>query len=153
MFFLVVNGIIAVLCLIGVYYTLGSMQVELDPVTYQPISDTAAVDTAIGFSIWFSIGSLLLITGFTIWAIVDNPKRFIPSFIGLAVFMIVFFISYGYGAAIAETSGHITQIQYSTPGWIKWSGIGIVMTYILVFMAIALLIAQMVRQLLGFLQK
>src|SRR5688500_3745347 len=145
MFFLVVNGIIAVLCLIGVYYTFGSMQVELDPVTNQPITDTSAVGTAVSLSIWFTLGSLILITGFTIWAIIDHPKRFIPSFIGLAVFFVIFFISYG--VAPVETSGHITEIQYSTPFWIKWSGVGIIMTYILVFLAIVLLVAQMVRQL------
>ena len=73
--FLIINGVIGILCLIGVYYTFLSMQVELDPVTFQAISDTSAVDTSMTFSIWFSIGSLALITFFTIWAIMNNPKR------------------------------------------------------------------------------
>ena len=149
MLFLVINGIIGLLCLAGVYYTILSMQVELDEVTNQPITDTAAVDTSVSFSVWFVIGSLVLIAGFTIWAIIDNPKRFIPSFIGLVIFFVIFFISYG--AAPVESSGYIAQI--GTPFWIKWSGAGIIMTYILVFVAIALLVAQMVRSLVGFLQK
>jgi hypothetical protein len=149
MFFLVVNGIIAVLCLIGVYYTFGSMQVQLDEVTNQPITDTSAVGTAVSFSLGFAYGSLILIAAFTIWAIIDNPKRFIPSFIGLAVFMLIFFISYT--AAPVETTGKLALI--GTPTWIKWSGVGVIMTYILVGLAVVLLVSQMVRQLLGFLQK
>ena len=153
MFFLIVNGIIAVLCLIGVIYTFGSMQVEIDADTMQAIGDTSDVDMAVSFSIWFTLGSLILITGFTIWAIIDNPKRFIPSFIGLAVFFIIFFISYGYGSAIAEPSGRITMIQYSTPEWVLWSGTGIIMTYIMSALAVMLIVAGMVRGLLSFMQK
>ena len=149
--FLIINGVIGILCLIGVYYTFLSMQVELDPVTFQAISDTSAVDTSMTFSIWFSIGSLALITFFTIWAIMNNPKRFIPSLIGLVVFFVVFFI--GYSMTTIETSGHIMTLDYTTPFWIKWSGVGIEMTYVLIFLAAALLVVQMIRQVVGFFSK
>jgi hypothetical protein len=149
--FLIINGIIGVLCLIGVYYTFLSMQVELDPISHQPVTDTAAVDTSMTFSIWFSIGSLVLITAFTIWAIMNNPKRFIPSFIGLAVFVIVIFV--GYAMTTIETTGPITELDYATPGWIKWSGVGIETTYVLIFLAAALIVAQLIRQMLGFFSK
>lgn len=146
---MIINGVIALFCVIGVYFTLLSMQVELDPVSHQPITDTSAVGTAVTFSMWFAYISMLLILGFTIWAIIDNPKRFIPSFIGVALFALIFFISYG--SAGVETTGHIVEI--GTPTWIKWSGVGIIMTYIMAFLAIGLILAQLVRQLLGFLQK
>lgn len=149
--FLIINGIIGILCLVGVYYTFLSMQVELDPETHQAISDTAAVDTSMTFSIWFTIGSLVLITFFTIWAIINNPKRFIPSFIGLAVFLVVIFI--GYSITTIETTGAITKLDYSTPFWIKWSGVGIETTYVLIFLAAALLVVQMIRQIVGFFAK
>src|SRR5688572_25220433 len=116
--FMIINGIIAIFCLVGIYYVFQSMQVKLDPDTYQAISDTSAVDTSMTFSLWFTYSSLALIAGFTVWAIFNNPKRFIPTFIGLALFLLVFFISYS--IAHVETSGPITKLDYSTPGWIKW---------------------------------
>jgi len=149
--FLIINGIIGVLCFLGIYYTFLSMQVKLDPATHQAISDTAAVDTSMTFSVWFSIGSLILIALFTIWAIIDNPKKFIISFIGLALFGVVIFIAYS--IAGVETSGPVTELEYATEGWIKWSGVGIIMTYILIFIAGVLLVAQMIRQVVGFFTK
>jgi len=149
--FLIINGIIALLCFIGVYYTFLSMQVELDPVTNQAISDTAAVDTSMTFSVWFTIGSLVLITLFTIWAIINNPKKFIISFVGLALFGVVLLIAYS--LAGVETTGPVTELESATEGWIKWSGVGIIMTYILILIAGILLVVQAIRQLLGFFAK
>lgn len=149
--FLIINGIIGLLCVVGVYYTFLSMQVELDPETHQAISDTAAVDTSMTFSLWFTIGSLILITIFTLWAIINNPKRFIPSFIGVAVFLVVIFI--GYSITTIETTGPIMDLPAATPFWIKWSGVGIETTYVLIFLAALLLVVQFVRQILGFFSK
>jgi len=149
--FLIINGIIALLCFIGVYYTFLSMQVELDPVTNQAISDTAAVDTSMTFSVWFTIGSLVLITLFTIWAIINNPKKFIISFVGLALFGVVLLIAYS--LAGVETTGPVIELESATEGWIKWSGVGIIMTYILILIAGILLVVQAIRQLLGFFAK
>jgi len=149
--FLIINGIIALLCFIGVYYTFLSMQVELDSVTNQAISDTAAVDTSMTFSVWFTIGSLVLITLFTIWAIINNPKKFIISFVGLALFGVVLLIAYS--LAGVETTGPVIELESATEGWIKWSGVGIIMTYILILIAGILLVVQAIRQLLGFFAK
>jgi len=149
--FLIINGIIALLCFIGVYYTFLSMQVELDPITNQAISDTAAVDTSMTFSVWFTIGSLVLITLFTIWAIINNPKKFIISFVGLVLFGVVLLIAYS--LAGVETTGPVTELESATEGWIKWSGVGIIMTYILILIAGILLVVQAIRQLLGFFAK
>ena len=80
---LIVNGVIAIICVVGVYFVFQAMQTEVDPDTSQAIGDTAAVDTSVSFSmllIYFSMG---LIGLFTVWAIINNPKRFIPVFISL----------------------------------------------------------------------
>ena len=148
---LIVTGVVAVLCAIGIYFVLQAMQTEVDPDTSQAIGDTAAVNTSVSFSLFLIYGSIALIALFTVWAIITNPKRFIPVFISLVIFSIVILI--GYLIASGEVTGQLVKMPEATEGTVKWTDVGLKVTFILIASAIVLMLIQMVRNVLGFFSK
>ena len=150
-FSLITNGVIAVLAIIGVYFVVKAMGTELDPETDQPIGDTSAVSSSVGFSLFLVYGCLTLIGVFTIWAIIVNPKRFIPTFIALGSFVLIFFVVYGMSSD--EAVGPLKKLEAATPFWLTWTDTGITMTFVLMIIAVAVLLFGVVRNGLAFFSK
>lgn len=148
---LIINGVIAVLALIGVYFVVQAMQTTMDPETQQAVGDTGMVDNSVGFSLYLVYGCLALIGVFTVWAIITNPKRFIPTVIGLVIFGAVILIAYL--IANVETTGVLAEHPNSTEGWLKWGDVGIKATFILILIAIVTVLVGVVRGALGFFSK
>lgn len=124
------------LFVIGLILILGAMNTETDPITGEvAASSSSSVGNAVSFALWLAVACLVAIFGFTIWVIIQNPKKFIPSAIGLAVFAIIAFIGY----SMAGTSP-IKAVPDATEQALKMSGAGINTTGILVFIAIALIL-------------
>ncbi len=150
---LAATGIALVLAVVGVILVvlaMGYTEVK-DPVSEEIISDTGSVSAVVTFSMalfWISIGAIAL---FTVIAIATNPKRFIPTAIGIAVFAILVLI--GYGLSDVETTGKIVDLEGATEGNLRLGGVGIKTTYVLVIVAVGLIIAQGARSLLGYFSK
>jgi len=126
-------------------------EATIDPITGQASADTANVSAAVSFSLWTVYISLGAIGIFTIIAIITNPKRFIPTAIGILVFGVLILI--GYSMVTIETSGEIMKLEEATTENLKWGGLGIQTTFVLVIVAIGLILAQGVRGLIGYFTK
>lgn len=150
---LIINIVIAIIAITGVilvFYAMGYTP-EIDPETDQDIADTGAVSNVVNFSLWTLYISLGVIAIFTIFAIVTNPKRFIPTAIGIGIFGILVLV--GYSLVNVETTGDIMKLDGATEGNLLMGGLGIKTTYVLVIVAIGLILAQGVRNLVGYFNK
>jgi drug/metabolite transporter (DMT)-like permease len=142
---------VTLMLVIGTILCWGAMQTVVDPVTKQGVGDLSSVDNSVSFSLFLFYGAMILVVAFTIWGIIINPKRFIPSAIGVGVMLLIFL--YCYGTADTAATGKLAQMPAATEFWIKWSDIGVVMTYILFGIAILLLVVQLFRNLFQFFAK
>lgn len=150
---LIINIGVAIVAIVGIYLVLTAMgnTATIDPETQQASADTTSVSNVVSFSmitLWISLGAIAL---FTIIAIVTNPKRFIPTAIGIVAFGVLVLI--GYSMVTIETSGPIMSLEGSTESNLLWGGVGIKTTYVLVTVAIGLIIIQGVRSLIGYFTK
>lgn len=136
---LIRTGGVALLFIIGVILILGSMSTEVDPETGEAVGDVSSVINSVNFSLYLIYGCLGAIIVFTVWSIVQNPKRFIPSLIGVAVFAIIALI--GYSMASAEIIPDLAKHPDATAKAHKMGGAGILTTYILVIVAVVLIVA------------
>jgi hypothetical protein len=150
---LIINIVVAIIAITGVILVINAMGYtpELDPETQQDVADTGAVSNVVTFSLWTLYISLAVIAIFTIFAIVTNPKRFIPTAIGIGIFGILVLV--GYSLVTVETSENILKLEGATKGNLLMGGIGIKTTYVLVIVAIGLIVAQGVRNLIGYFSK
>jgi len=124
---------------------------EEDPITKEIIKDTTSVSRVVSFSLiilWVALGAIAL---FTVFAIITNPKRFIPTAIGIAVFGVLVLI--GYSLVNIETTGDIMKLDGATKSNLLLGGLGIKTTYVLITVAIGLIIVQGVRSLIGYFAK
>lgn len=147
--FLALNGIILILAAIGLYFTVQAMQTELDPVTNQAIGDTGMAEKSVAFSLILTYICLGLIAIFTVYALITNPKRFIPALIGLGIFVLLYFVTLGISSS--EVSGTLAKVAYDD--WAKWSDVGVKFTFILIAVAVAAMVFQMVRNIMSFFSK
>ena len=88
---------------------------------------------------------------FGVWAIIQNPKKFIPLGIALVAFGII--VGIGYGMASEDIIPDLLEHPDATAGAHKWGGTGIKVTFILVFVAIALILVQSVRNMMKYFSK
>ncbi len=150
-FSLVSSIVVTLLLVVGTILCWGAMQTVVDPVTKQGVGDLSSVDNSVSFSLFLFYGAMILVLAFTVWGIIINPKRFIPSAIGAAVMLVIFL--YCYATADTAATGGLAKLEAATEFWIKWSDIGVVMTYILFVIAVLLLIVQLFRNLFTFFAK
>lgn len=150
-FSLVSSIVVTLLLVVGTILCWGAMQTVVDPVTKQGVGDLSSVDNSVSFSLFLFYGAMILVLAFTVWGIIINPKRFIPSAIGVAVMLVIFL--YCYATADTAATGGLANLEAATEFWIKWSDIGVVMTYILFGIAVLLLIVQLFRNLFTFFAK
>lgn len=150
-FSLVSSIVVTLMLVVGTILCWGAMQTEIDPETKQGIGDLSSVDNSVSFSLFLFYGSMILVLAFTIWGIIIDPKRFIPSAIGVAVMLVIFL--YCYFTADTAATGALAEMEAATEFWIKWSDIGVIMTYILFGIAVLLLVVQLFRNLFTFFAK
>lgn len=150
---LIINAGVLILAVIGIILAISAMgnDAVIDPVTQQANADTSNVSAVVNFALWTVYITLGAIAIFTIIAIIINPKRFIPTGIGILVFGVLVLI--GYSMVTIETGGDIITKKGATSGELLWGGLGIQTTYVLVIVAVGLIIAQGVRSLIGYFTK
>ncbi|WP_070138071.1 hypothetical protein [Crocinitomix algicola] len=150
---LITGAVVVILAVVGIFLIVSAMGYthEIDEVTGQVLSDPSAVSNSVSFSLFILVLALAAIAIFTIIAIAINPKKFIPTAIGIIVFGVLVLV--GYSMVNIETTGHIVTLEDATEQNLLWGGIGIKTTYVLVTVAIALIIVQSVRNLIGYFTK
>lgn len=150
---LIINVGVVILAIVGVYLIITAMgnTAEIDPETGQASSDTTTVSNAVTFSLYIVYATIAAIAIFTVLAIASNPKRFIPTAIGIVVFGLLILV--GYSMVTVETTGKITELPDATSENIFWGGLGIKSTFVLVAVAIGLILVQGVRSGIGYFSK
>ena len=141
----------ALLLIIGVVLSYNAMQVQYDKETEQSMSDFASVDSAISYTAFLMIASLAAVLLFTVWGIILNPKKFIPSLIGIGVVGVIFLIAMS--MADGTPTGKLLEIEAATEFAVKWTDIGLIMTAALGIIAVALLVFEVIRGALGLFSK
>jgi hypothetical protein len=141
---------LAIISVIMIVLAMGSTA-EVDKVTGMIKGDAANVSSAVNFTQIILVVAVSAILLFTVIAIISNPKRFIPTAIGIAVFGLLVLV--GYSLVNVETTGPITELEGATPESLKWGGLGIKTTFVLVVVAIGLIAVQMVRNVLAYFSK
>ncbi len=93
---LIINVGVVILAIVGLYLIITAMgnTAVIDPETQQASSDTTNVSNAVTFSLWLVIATIGAILLFTIISIATNPKRFIPTAIGIVVFGLLILVGY-----------------------------------------------------------
>jgi hypothetical protein len=150
---LIINIGVALLAIIGIILVISAMGNEavIDPITRQATSDTANVSTVVNFSMGIILVTLGAIAIFTVISIITNPKRFIPTAIGIVVFALLMLVAYS--MVTVESTGDIMLLEGATDSNLEWGGLGIQATFVLVIVAVGLIIAQSVRGLIGYFTK
>jgi hypothetical protein len=150
---LITNIVIFILAVVGVVlvvYAMGN-EAKIDPITLEASTDTATVSHAVSFSMWLLYITLGAIAIFTVIAIITNPKKFIYTAIGFGVFGILILI--GYAMTGEEKSPGVLELAGATPTNIHWAGVGLYSTYVLIAVALALILIQIVRNVLSYSSK
>ena len=145
---LIRTGGVIILMIIGTILIIqaGGASDVVDSDTDEALVNFGKVGSAITFVIWLAWAALGAIVLFTIWSIIQNPKRFIAPAISLVVFLVLG------GLAYALASDAIIQDLVTRDGphpdmtaeSLKWSGTGVKLTFILVIVAVALILVSSV---------
>ena len=131
---LIRTGGVILLFVIGLILMLGAMKTEIDPETNEAVGDLTAVSRSANYIVYLVYGCVGAIILFSIWAIIQNPKKFIPTAIGLGVFAIIAFIGYAMAG-----SDPIKEVPDATEDALKLGGTAIKTTFLLIFIAVALI--------------
>lgn len=110
-----------------------------DAVSGESKPDPASIDSALNFT-YFAI--ILALAGwiiFSLWKIIQNPKGFIVTGIGIIFFVIIYFIANGVAGG-ADTS-FLAKGADITEDSIVNSNTGLVVTYITLIIAVLTIIA------------
>ena len=147
--FIRIGGLI-LLFIIFVFLILGAIDTEVDPDTNEAVGDVGSVISSVNYALYLVYACLGAIFIFTIWAIIQNPKRFIPSAIGLGVFLIIAFI--GYSMASSDAIAGFDHADATEKG-LKMGGAGIKTTFLLVAIAAALIVVGSVMSMMRYFSK
>jgi hypothetical protein len=150
---LIRTGGVLLLFVIGILLIMNAMgtTATVDPETQEIIEDADKVTGSVTFSLYMVYACLIAIGGFTIWSIIQHPKRFIVPAIGIGAFLIIGLI--GYSLAGTEPIEGILEHPDATEGALKWSGTGVKTTFILVFIAVALILVSSVMGMMKYFSK
>jgi hypothetical protein len=150
---LIRTGGVLLLFVIGVILIMNAMgtTATVDPETQEVIEDADKVTGSVAFALYMVYACIAAILLFAVWAIVKNPKKFIPTGIGIAAFLIIGGI--GYAMASDAILPDLLEHPNATASGHKWGGTGIKVTFILVFVAIALIAVQSVRNMMKYFSK
>jgi len=102
------------------------------------------------YLMWFG---LILIAGFSIFNIAQNPKRFIPSAIGFSILALITFICYSVVDSKAAEGSKVLQLDQYTEASFHWTAMGIALFITLAIIAGVLILAGFVIGGLRYLSK
>jgi len=124
---------------------------EIDPVIMNEYDLNGATETSITYTKWLMYGGLILILGFTVFNIIQNPKRFIRLAIGLVLLTLITLICY-YSVDTVGI-GKVTQLSSYTDTSFHISATGILMFIVLTIIAVAMILVGIVTGALSYFQK
>ncbi len=113
---------------------------EVDPVLLDQYNLNLTTETVIVYAKWVMIIGLILIVVFSLLNLVQNPKRFVPTLIGVAILGILFFIAYSIAPSSAPDGAKVTQLSTYSAESYHWTGTGIDLFIILLVLAFVMII-------------
>lgn len=117
---------------------------EVDLVLLNDYLLQAATGASVSYTYWLMWGGLILIGGFSIFNIIQNPKRFIPSAIGFSILAVITFICYKAVDSKAAEGSKVLQLDQYTDSSFHWTAMGITLFITLAIIAGVLILAGMV---------
>lgn len=143
--------IVTLMLVVGTLLSWWAAQTEIDPETKQAVGDAGDVHNSVVYSLALFWIAIIAVLAFTVWGIIINPKRFIPSMIGVGVMFLIYLVCAG--LASDKSTDALLGHPMATPFWLKWTEVGIFMTYALFVLAIVLLIVQVFRNIFSYVSK
>jgi len=123
----------------------------VDPVLVNEYDLQNATGSSIVYTQWLMYGGLILILLFTVFNIIQNPKRFIRLAIGLVLLVIITLICY-YSVDTVGV-GKVTQLSTYTDASFHISSTAILMFIVLTVIAVAMILVGIVTGALRYFQK
>lgn len=123
----------------------------VDPVLMNEYNLQGATGNSIMYTQWLMYGGLILILLFTVFNIIQNPKRFIRLAIGLVLLVLITLICY-YSVDTVGT-GKVTQLSTYTDASFHISSTAILMFIVLTVIAVAMILFGVVSGALRYFQK
>jgi hypothetical protein len=124
---------------------------EVDPVLINNYDLGSATVSSVTYTSWLMWGGLILIGGFSIFNIIQNPKRFIRPAIGFGILGILSAICYAMVDKVG--TGKIAQTANYTDDIIHYTGFGIALFITLLFIAVGLIIVGSILGMVRYLSK
>ena len=130
----------------------GSFKIEdIDPVLMNEYNLQGATGSSIVYTQWLMYGGLILILLFTVFNIIQDPKRFIRLAIGLVLLTIITLICYYSVDAVG--TGKVTQLGNYSDSAYHISSTGILMFIVLTITAAALIFVGIIKGAMSYFQK
>lgn len=123
----------------------------VDPVLMNEYNLQGATGNSIMYTQWLMYGGLILILLFTVFNIIQNPKRFIRLAIGLVLLVLITVICY-YSVDTVGT-GKVTQLSTYSDASYHISSTAILMFIVLTVIAVAMILFGIVSGALRYFQK
>ncbi|MCH2232710.1 MAG: hypothetical protein MK078_00550 [Crocinitomicaceae bacterium] len=122
-----------------------------DPISGGTVPDPASIDSALNFTYLAIILALAGWIIFSIWKIIQNPKGFIVTGIGIVLFAIILFI--GYSVAGGADTSFLDRPAEITDGSVLNSNTGLIVTYITLIITVLTIVAGLALGLLRYFKK
>jgi hypothetical protein len=126
---------------------------EVDLVLLNSYNLQKATGNSVSYTYWLMWGGLILIAGFSVFNIIQNPKRFIPSAIGFSILALITFICYKVVDSKAAEGSKVLQLDQYTDASFHWTAMGITLFITLAIIAGVLILAGFVIGGLRYLSK
>ena len=124
---LIRTGGVIVLFVIGVLLILNAMgsTATVDEETQMVVEEVDQVTASVSYALYLVYACIGAIIIFTIWSIIQHPKRFISSAISIVIFAII--VGIGYALADSTIIPELLEggnAEEATEGAHKWGGTG-----------------------------
>lgn len=138
-------GVKSVIGVAGVIIFIMILTGEQTSETGEKLHNVSSINAGLVMSYIVTIACLVIWMLFGVWNIVSNIKKSIPLLISVAIFGILFAISYSLASdEIMETWKKKPDLF--TPGNIKWSDVGIyIMYFMLIITVVSIVVSEIVK--------
>ncbi len=126
---------------------------EVDVVLLNDYLLQVSTGASVTYTYWLMWFGLILIAGFSVFNIIQNPKRFIPSAIGFSILALITFICYSVVDSKAAEGSKVLQLDQYTDASFHWTAMGITLFITLAIIAGVLILAGFVIGGLRYLSK
>ena len=126
---------------------------EVDVVLLNDYLLQVSTGASVTYTYWLMWFGLILIAGFSVFNIIQNPKRFIPSAIGFSILALITFICYSVVDSKAAEGSKVLQLDQYTDSSFHWTAMGITLFITLAIIAGVLILAGFVIGGLRYLSK